>query len=117
MISKISFLRNSLLLKHGIFFERNRGSRPEVFCKKGILRNFAKFTGKHLCESLFNKVAGAACNFIKKETLAQVFFCEFCEICKNTFFTEHSWGAASSNLSKKNWAETPVLLRNNIDCD
>ena len=31
----------------------------------------------------------AACNFIKKETLAQVFSCEFCEIFKNTFFTEH----------------------------
>ena len=28
-------------------------------CKKGVLRNFAKFTGKHLCQSLFfNKVAG-----------------------------------------------------------
>ena len=27
--------------------------------KKGFLRNFAKFTGKHLCQSLFfNKVAG-----------------------------------------------------------
>ena len=30
-----------------------------------------------------------ACNFVKKETLAQVFSCEFCEISKNTFFTEH----------------------------
>ena len=27
-----------------------------------------------------------ACNFIKKETLAQVFSCEFYEISKNTFF-------------------------------
>ena len=28
-----------------------------VFCKKGVLRNFAKFTGKHLRESLFfNKI-------------------------------------------------------------
>ena len=27
--------------------------------------------------------------FFKKETLAQVFFCEFCEISKNNFFTEH----------------------------
>ena len=27
-----------------------------------------------------------ACNFIKKETLTQVFSCEFCEIFKNTFF-------------------------------
>ena len=26
-----------------------------------------------------------ACNFIKKETLVQVFFCEFCEISQNTF--------------------------------
>ena len=26
-----------------------------------------------------------ACNFIKKETLAQVFSCEFCEISKNTY--------------------------------
>ena len=43
-------------------------SRPEVFCKKGVLRNFG------------------ACNFIKKGTLAQVFSCEFCEISKNTFF-------------------------------
>ena len=33
---------------------------PEVFCKKGVLRNFAKFTGRHLCQSLFlNKFAGA----------------------------------------------------------
>ena len=29
------------------------------------------------------------CNFIKKETLSQVFSCEFCEILKNTFFIEH----------------------------
>ena len=26
-----------------------------------------------------------ACNFIKKETLAQVFSCEFCEVFMNTF--------------------------------
>ena len=30
-----------------------------------------------------------ACNFIKKETLAEVFSWEFCEISKKTFFTEH----------------------------
>ena len=38
-----------------------RSSRPEVFCEKRVLRNFSKFTGKHLCQSLFfNKAAGAA---------------------------------------------------------
>ena len=39
-----------------------------MFCKKGVPRIFAK-----------------ACNFIKKETLTQVFPCEFCEISKNAF--------------------------------
>ena len=30
-----------------------------VLQKRGVLRNFTKFTGKHLCQSLFfNKVAG-----------------------------------------------------------
>ena len=38
---------------------RSRSSRPEVFRKKGVLRNLTKFTRKHLCQSLFfNKVAG-----------------------------------------------------------
>ena len=27
-------------------WSKDRSSRPEVFCKKGALRNFAKFTGK-----------------------------------------------------------------------
>ena len=31
---------------------------PEVFYKKIVLKNFRKFTGKHLCQSLFfNKLA------------------------------------------------------------
>ena len=54
--------------------------------KNVVLNNFAKLTGKHLCQSLlFNKVAGL-CNVIKKNTLAEVFSCGFCEIFKNTFF-------------------------------
>ena len=32
----------------------------------------------------------------------KVFFCEFCEISKNTFFTEHLWTTASINLRKDN---------------
>ena len=72
----------------GKFKDFIQKQRPEVFCKKDVLRNFAKFTGKHLCQSLFfNKVAGR--NFMEKETLAQVFSCEFGEISMNTFLTEH----------------------------
>ena len=70
-----------------------RTSQQKYYLKKGALKNFVKFAGKHLCQALFlNKVAGLrldASNFIKKETLAQVFSCEFCEIFKNTYFTEH----------------------------
>ena len=66
-----------------------KSSRPEVFCKKGVLRNFAKFTGKHLCQRLF---------FNKKESLAQVFSCKFCEISKNTFFYRTPSVAGSVNF-------------------
>ena len=42
-----------------------------------------------------------ACNVIKKETLAQVLSCEFCEIFKSTFFTEHLWWLLLKSLSNK----------------
>ena len=49
-----------------------------------------------------------ACNFIKKQTLAQVFSRQFCEISKNSFFPEHlqatvfeSWRIFTKNLKKK----------------
>ena len=64
---------------------RIRSSRQELFCKKGILRNFAKFTGKRLCQSLF----------FKKETLAQMFSCEFYEIFKKFLSYRTSPVAAS----------------------
>ena len=57
-------------------------------CSEGkiVLRNFAKFTEKHLCQSLyFNKVAGQACNFIKIETLAQVFPVNFAKFLRTPF--------------------------------
>ena len=66
-----------------------------VVCNEPF-RNFAKFTGKHLCQSLFfiTKLR-AASNFIKKETLAQLFCCEFGEICENIFFYRTPLVAAS----------------------
>ena len=48
----------------------HRSSHRRCSVRKVVLRNFAKFTGKHLCQS------------------------EFCEISKKTF-TEHLWAAAS----------------------
>ena len=54
--------------------------------KKGALGKLAKLTGKHLCQSL------------KKETLAQVLSCEFCETSKNTFFYRKPLVAASETI-------------------
>ena len=43
---------------------------PEVLCKKGVLRNFPKFTRKWLCQSLFfNKIAGLRLAVLLKKRL------------------------------------------------
>ena len=65
-----------------------RISRPEGFCKRGVLKHFAKFTGKHLCQSTW---ACRPATLFKKMTLVQVFSCEFCEISKTPFSIEHLW--------------------------
>ena len=67
-----------------------------MFFKKSVLKNFAKFTGKHLCQSFFfNKVTGLQ---LWKETPAQVFSCQFCEISKNTFSHRTPLVAASETI-------------------
>ena len=69
-----------------------------VLCKKVFLEIWQN-SQENTCArvSLLIKLA---CNFIKKETLAQVFSCEFCEISKNTFFTEHLRATASVRFKK-----------------
>ena len=72
-----------------------------MFCTKSVLTNFVKITGKHLCQSLFfNKVLGLRpATLLKKETLEQVFSCEFYEIFKNTNFHTTTLVAASGQLN------------------
>ena len=48
-----------------------------------VLKNFAKFTEKRHCQSVF---------FNKKNTLVLVFSCEFYKNFKSTFSTEHLRG-------------------------
>ena len=33
------------------FTSKSRSSHPDLFCKKGVLANFAEFSGKQLCQS------------------------------------------------------------------
>ena len=65
---------------------------PEVFCKKGFLRNFAKFTGKQPCQRNSERKG------LWKKTLPQVFSC--CKILQNAFFVEHL-GWLILNLQKR----------------
>ena len=55
-----------------------------------------------------------ACNFIKKEALAQMFSCEFREISKNTFFTEHLWTAASTRQNNSSEKEIIYAKTKNL---
>ena len=59
-----------------------RSSLPEVFYKKVVLKNFAKFTGKHLCQSLF---------LIKLQALGLCFPVNFAKFLRTPFFIEHLW--------------------------
>ena len=61
------------------FLRTPRSSYQRCSLKKGVLRKGGRQT----------------CNFIKKETLAQLFFSETCEISKNTSFIEHLRTTAS----------------------
>ena len=56
---------------------RCRNSHQSCSLRKGLPRNFPKFTGKYLYQSLFLlKLQTSACSFIKKEAMPQMFFCE-----------------------------------------
>ena len=74
-------------------------SHSQVFSRFDLLKNYAK---PPLLECVFNKVAGIQCQsvtLIKKETSAQVFSSEFCEIFKNTFLIKQLRATASVILA------------------
>ena len=67
----------------------SRSSNQKCSVKQGVLGNFAKFTEKHLRQSLFfNKVARPA-TLLKKRLWRRCVPVNFCEISKNTFSAEH----------------------------
>ena len=86
-----------------------RNSLPEVFCKKGVLRNFIKFAGKHLCHSLFfnkvacqslffNKVAGLRpAVWLKKRLWRRYFPVNFAKFLRIPFLTPPPAAASANN--------------------
>ena len=77
-----------VLQRSTIFF---RSTRPEVFCKKGVLKNFTKFSGKHLSQSLFfNIVAGRRpATLLKKILWHRCFPLNFVKFLRTPFYIEH----------------------------
>ena len=71
----------------------NKSSRLEVFCEKGVLRNFANFRGKHLCQGLFfDKVAGLRpATLLKKKLWHRCLPVNFVKFLRTPFLIEHLW--------------------------
>ena len=75
---------------------------------KKVLLEILQNSQENTCDtvSFLIKSQAEACNFIEKETLAQVFSCEFCEIYKNTISYRTSPVVASDVLSGLNAGST-----------
>ena len=61
-----------------------RSSRREVFRKIGVLKNFEKFTGKHLCQR--------PATLLKKRLWHRCFPVDCTKFLRTPFFIEHLWG-------------------------
>ena len=79
------------LLKNNTWWIRS--SRQEVFCQKGVLRNFAKFTGNTCVRvSFFNKVASLRpATLLKKRLWHRCFPVNFTKFLRTQFCIEHPW--------------------------
>ena len=74
----------------------SRSSHQRCSIKKVFLEISQNSQGNNCTRfSILIKLQVSGLQLIKKETLEQVFSCEFYEISKNTFFTEHLWTTAS----------------------
>ena len=95
MLKSYTFLRTDFLTLI-ISFSKSITSKfqkqsLEVFCKNGVLKKFARFTGKYLCQSLlFNKVVGHRPATLSKRRLWQRYFLvNFPKFLRPAFFLEH----------------------------
>ena len=86
------------LLPYIFFLTRSQEAVAQTRSVKKMFLEISQNSQENTCAKVyFLIIANVACNFIKKETLAQVFSCEFCEIYKNTFFHRTPLVAASGS--------------------
>ena len=89
--SKGQIISKRMALQNYIFLtSRSRQQRCSV---KKVFLEISQNSQENTCVrvSFLIKCRPKACNFIKKDTLAQVFSFRFCEISKNTFFYRTPW--------------------------
>ena len=92
--------RLSFLMEYGNRFDcfkgNARSSHRRCSVRKGVLKNFAKFAGKHLCQKLFfKKVVGRRpATLLKRRLWHRCFQADFAKFLRTHFFTEHLWATA-----------------------
>ena len=87
-------------------FLTNRSSRPEVFCKNCVLKNFTKLPGMHLYQSL-SLIKLQISNFIKKRLWHRYFPVNFAKFLRTQcLYRMHPVAASEQNNSA---ASTPIL--------
>ena len=91
-----------LLLKAVNYF-RKKNLNHQKQSPRGVLLNFAKFTVKHLCQSLpFNKIAGLRPATLLKERLwHRCFLVNFAKFLRTLFFTEQLWWLLLNHICLK----------------
>ena len=86
---------------------------PRDVVQKGVLRDFAKFSWKHLCRSLFfNKVVGLKpATFLKKKLRHTCFHVNFAKFLRTPFLSEPFWWLFLESLTvlSPNMQIWPVL--------
>ena len=103
-----------LQLEKYSYLIKGRSSHLKCSMKKYILRNFIKFTGKHLCQILFfNKVARLLrpATLLKKRLWHKCVPANFVKFLKTSFFTEHLWTTVSWNVEIPEYIRSQETLR------
>ena len=85
-----------------IFFMNSTEAVAQRCSLKKLLLEISQnsYENTRVIVSFLIKLQASTCNFIKKETLAQVFPCEFCKIFKNAYFYRTPLMAASDSSIK-----------------
>ena len=76
---------------------------PDVFCTKSVLKNVAKFTGKHLCQSLFLiKLQAWPTTLLKKRLWNRCFPVNFATFLRTSLLGKHLFWLTASNFTLLN---------------